>query len=136
MPDMERMTTAGIAIRDGRVLVAHRVKGGSLSGRWEFPGGKNRYGESLPETLMREYEEELSIAIEVGEEVFRYDFTNGDTLYHLHAFMIRLLSDDFMLSVHTEARWVGREELSSLDMGGSDSAIRDFILLNLLPRPL
>ena len=132
---MERMTTAGIAIRDGQVLVAHRVKGGSLSGMWEFPGGKNRYGESLEDTLRREYQEELSVSIEVGEEVFTYDFANGDTFYHLHAFMIRPLSDDFMLSVHTEARWAGRDELSSLEMGGSDSAIRDFILANLLPRP-
>ena len=129
---MERMTTAGIAIRDGRVLVAHREKGGSLSGMWEFPGGKNRYGESLPETLRREYEEELSIEIEVGEEVFSYDFANGDTLYHLHAFIIRPLSDDLTLSVHTEARWVSRSELPSLDMGGSDSAIREFLLANLL----
>ena len=55
----ERVTTAGIALKDGKVLVAHRVKGGSLSEKWEFPGGKQRWGESDEMTLKREYMEEL-----------------------------------------------------------------------------
>ena len=46
----ERVTTAGIALNCGHVLIAKREKGGALSGKWEFPGGKNRYGESEEET--------------------------------------------------------------------------------------
>ena len=73
----ERITTAGIAIKDGKVLIAHRIPGGSLSGKWEFPGGKNRYGESVADTLIREWDEELGVGIEVGEEVLAFDFTNN-----------------------------------------------------------
>ena len=125
---MERNTTAGIVIEDGKVLVGRRVKGGSLSEKWEFPGGKNRYGETLSDTLRREFEEELAVSIETGNEIFSYDFSNNGTDYHLHAMLVKLLSHDFRLSVHEEMRWVDRAELSALDMGGSDSAIRTFIL--------
>ena len=129
---MERMTTAGIAIRNGLVLVAKRIDGGSLSGKWEFPGGKNRYGESLEETLRREFLEELSVPVSVGKDVFLHDFRNGSVLYHLHAFLVTLEEDSFTLSVHTETRWVDGNELAVLDMGMSDSAVREFVIANLL----
>lgn len=124
---MERNTTAGIAIKDGRILVGKRTAGGVLSGKWEFPGGKNRYGESLSDTLRREFMEELSVEIATGDEIFVYDFHNNGTDYHLHAIMVELLSDDFRLSVHEEMRWVSPSELSLLDMAGSDSAIRTYL---------
>lgn len=125
---MERNTTAGIVIKDGRVLVGKRQPGGSLSGKWEFPGGKNRYGESLADTLRREFMEELSVESEPVEEIFSYDFSNNGIDYHLHALIVSISSDDFRLAVHDEMRWVDRAELMMLDMGGSDSAIRTFII--------
>lgn len=128
----ERITTAGIAIRNGKVLVGKRVKGGSLSEKWEFPGGKNRWGETLEDTLKREYDEELGVGVDVGREIFRYDFENKDTLYHLKACLVDVLSDDFRLLVHTEMRWVGRKELLELPMGGSDSHIREHLVSHAL----
>lgn len=124
----ERITTAGIAIRNGRILVGKRVKGGSLSEKWEFPGGKNRWGETVSDTLKREYDEELGIEVNVGDEIFQYDFVNKDTQYHLKACLVEVLSDDYRLIVHTEMKWVDRNELISLPMGGSDEAIRDFLV--------
>ena len=48
---------------DNRVLIAQRPEGKSMSGLWEFPGGKVDAGE-LPETaLVRELKEELDIDI-------------------------------------------------------------------------
>ena len=120
----ERVTTAGIALKDGKVLVAHRVKGGSLSEKWEFPGGKQRWGESDEMTLKREYMEELGVEIETGDLVTSFDFVNNETLYHLHAYEIRILSGSFTLSVHSEVRWVTPLELSLLPMGSSDDKIR------------
>ena len=83
----ERITTAGVAVKDGKVLVAHRVKGGALSGKWEFPGGKQRWGESDEDTLKREYKEELSVDIRMGERLTSFDFINNDTVYHLRAYL-------------------------------------------------
>ena len=128
----ERITTAGVALRNGKVLVALREKGGALSGKWEFPGGKQRWGESDEDTLRREYMEELGVPVAVGDLILSFDFVNKDTLYHLHAHRIDLLSDDFTLSVHTDVRWVDHDELLALDMGPSDCQIRSRVASFLL----
>ena len=130
----ERITTAGVAIRSNMVLVAHRTEGGALSGKWEFPGGKQRWGESDEDTLKREYKEELSVDIRMGERLTSFDFINNDTVYHLRAYLIEILSDEFCLAVHTEARWVGPDELLSLEMGDSDNQIRSRVVSLLLKR--
>ncbi len=128
----ERNTTAGVLIKDNKVFVAKREKGGALSEMWEFPGGKNRYGETLEETLKREYSEELGIDIAVKREICQTDFINKDTHYTLHAFLIDADLSDVSLSVHTETRFVTRSELEALTMGPSDSTIRASVILNLL----
>ena len=53
----ERITTSGVAEKKGEFLVAKRLPGGPLSEKWEFVGGKNRWGESVPDTLKREWME-------------------------------------------------------------------------------
>lgn len=128
----ERQTTAGIAIKDGKVLVAKRAKGGSISEMWEFPGGKNRYGETIEDTLKREWQEELGVDVSVGEKLLQIDFVNKDTSYHLMCHIVEPLSENFQLLFHQEIRWAGREELEALEFGGSDKKIRDFILTKLL----
>ncbi|MGK2912183.1 MAG: (deoxy)nucleoside triphosphate pyrophosphohydrolase [Sphingobium sp.] len=47
---------------DGRVLLQQRPPGGSLSGLWEFPGGKIEPGETPEAALVREVHEELGIS--------------------------------------------------------------------------
>jgi A/G-specific adenine glycosylase len=49
-----------------QILIAQRPLEGMLGGLWEFPGGKQENGETLPETLKRELKEELDIEVKVG----------------------------------------------------------------------
>ena len=48
---------------DGRVLMQQRRIGSEHGGLWEFPGGKAEPGETLAQSLCREIEEELGIAL-------------------------------------------------------------------------
>lgn len=72
------VTAAVIRGKDGRILIAQRPPDGMLGGLWEFPGGKRRSGESLPECLRREIREELGIDIAVGPQVtsIRHAYTH------------------------------------------------------------
>ena len=120
-----RITTCGI-LRDqqGRYLVGLREKGGAIGGLWEFPGGKNRWGESVADTLKREWMEELGVSIDVGEELASHDFVNKETLYHLSAHAVSLPEGgQFRLSVHSKLAWVTKEEMAAMPFAPSDRAI-------------
>ncbi|MBQ0071012.1 MAG: NUDIX domain-containing protein [Spirochaetales bacterium] len=127
----ERTTTAGVAVKDGKYLVAQRMPGGPLSEKWEFVGGKNRWGETIEDTLKREWMEELSLPIEVGEYLTETEFENKGVHYTLKCHMVKPLSDEFKLNVHQSVQWVTKDELQSLSFGDSDSVILDYLVKNL-----
>lgn len=58
---------AGIIEQNGRVLICRRRTGGTLGGKWEFPGGKMRPSETPREALERELHEELGARSTIGE---------------------------------------------------------------------
>ena len=57
---MEKELTAGLIIKDGRLLMLHNIKHGTA--RIEPPGGKRHEGESLEDSVRRELAEELGLA--------------------------------------------------------------------------
>jgi 8-oxo-dGTP diphosphatase len=57
--------------RAGRLLICQRAYGKAFGGKWEFPGGKMRGGETPFDALRRELREELGIEVRVGAEVYR-----------------------------------------------------------------
>lgn len=65
---------AALIERDGQVLICQRKKGHRHELKWEFPGGKVEPGESPPQALERELEEELGIRARIGPEMERYQF--------------------------------------------------------------
>jgi mutator protein MutT len=59
----------GVAVDvQGRVFLAKRGPNAvNECGLWEFPGGTLEYGERLKDALVREFQEEYGVVIEVGE---------------------------------------------------------------------
>jgi len=51
---------------DGRLLLARASSALAASGRWFLPGGGVQHGESPPESLRREIEEESGLIVELG----------------------------------------------------------------------
>ncbi len=116
--------TAGVLLReDGRVLVARRNADDFLGGLWEFPGGKREAGETLPECLARELQEELGIQVEVGEPLLTLEHAYTHFRITLYVFLCRLRAGEPHCLDCAEVRWVAPEELDGLPMSVTDRRI-------------
>jgi 8-oxo-dGTP diphosphatase len=115
-----RNSIAGIADENGLVFIALRVPGGDLGGKWEFPGGKVEEGESDEEALIREYNEEFGVAVQVGPLLGTAGFEHRGISRTLRAYRVCFTSHDFRLSEHTEWDWVSLETIEGLDFADSD----------------
>lgn len=116
--------TAGIIYNErGEVLIAQRPLDGLLGGLWEFPGGKQEDGESLPECLKRELREELAIEVEVGElfTVVKHGFTHFKIT--LHAFECRYLSGEPQKLGVRDFAWVTPEQFDAYSFGKADRQV-------------
>lgn len=115
------LVAAGIILRDGRILVGQRPKGGRHSLKWEFPGGKVEPGESPQEALVRELIEELRIHAKIGPELARYEheYATGSRV-HLLFFAVNEFGGEPESLVFEQIRWVHLAGLLSLDFLAGD----------------
>ncbi len=115
---------AAIIIKDQKIFATQRGYGEFKNG-WEFPGGKIESGESPEHALEREIREELDAKIRVGElfDTIEYDYPN----FHLSmkCFLCSLISDQLTLREHEAAKWLTKENLSSVEWLPADLTIID-----------
>ncbi|GAA2654004.1 MULTISPECIES: (deoxy)nucleoside triphosphate pyrophosphohydrolase [Streptomyces] len=109
-----RVVVGGALCHEGRLLAARRSAPPELAGRWELPGGKTEPGESVPDALVRELREELGVETEPLERIpGEWPLRPGLVL---QVWTARLLSGvPAPLEDHDELRWLGPEELESVD---------------------
>jgi 8-oxo-dGTP diphosphatase len=120
---MLRIIVGAAIIEDGRVLACARAAPPEVAGRWEFPGGKVEEGETEPEALIRECEEELGVKVEIGARVGA-DVLLAHGQAVLKVYLCRLLDDQTPQRLeHAELRWLGSDELFSVDWLPADAPI-------------
>ncbi len=116
--------SAGL-IRDGenRLLIGQRPLDGLLGGLWEFPGGKQENGETLPECLQRELREELAIEVEVGDlfVAVKHAFTHFKIT--LHAFECVYVSGPPQKIGVRDYAWVDEDDLDKYSFGKADRQV-------------
>ena len=66
-----RIRVAGILVQDGKILLVRHDK--NEQSYWLIPGGGVDFGESAEAALVREYQEEVGLPIEVGPLVLVHD---------------------------------------------------------------
>jgi A/G-specific adenine glycosylase len=113
------VVTAAVVERGGRLLVARRLAGSHMGGRWEFPGGKCEPGESPRACLLREIAEELGTAAVVHEEIYRTTYAYDDRVLDLRFFRCDLVGEPRPL-LGQELRFVERRELRTLEFPPAD----------------
>ena len=120
---MSKQSIAGIIVVDDLVFIGKRLPKGQMANRWEFPGGKVEEGESHKDALVREFEEEFMIEIEVGERIAKAEFQHNDEKVELFAYEVFIKDLDnisWVLSEHSDINWVTFDQISSLDFVDSD----------------
>ena len=127
---MPLYSTAAIVQKGSYYLLAKRLPGGSMGGKWEFPGGKAEAGEAPEAALEREFLEEFAVPLKVGTRLASTTFRNKDRKYFLLAYEGSIEREITTLTEHEEIRWLTLEEIAAFDLADSDRKIYE-ILRNL-----
>jgi len=107
---------AAVILRDGKILIGQRKRGGRHPLKWEFPGGKVEPGEDPRAALTRELREELNVDAVIGEELDSYEVNYGDGIrillhfYRVTQFQGELRNQDF-----EQITWEKPERLAEYD---------------------
>ncbi len=119
---------AAILRKDDKYLSVQRGYG-EFAGGWEFPGGKVEPGEEEEAALIREIQEEMNLDIKLIDKLcsVEYDYPSFHLLMHCY---IADPLGSFSLNEHSGHRWLGLDELDSVDWLPADievvEALKDF----------
>jgi len=118
---------ACIVYKDNKIFIAKRQMVGDMGGRWEFPGGKIDAGEDCIIAIKREMQEEFGISVEVGEHITDTTFEHKNKVCYLSAYEVIFPHDGskeaFVLTEHTDYKWVDINEIPKLEFVDSDLKI-------------
>ncbi len=116
--------TAGIIMKEGRVLLAKRAKFSHLGGLWEFPGGKIEQGETSLECLQRELAEELHIQINPRAvtlfDVSFYEY--GINRVFLIGMTVSKYTGRLEPVEHAEIKWMEIDAIETVHLAPADVA--------------
>jgi len=123
------VVTAAVIVRDGRLLIARRRRGGSNGGRWELPGGKVEPGESVGSCLERELAEELGVAARSGEILCSARHLAGGVEIELVALRVLGYEGTPAALDHDEIAWASPREWGRYDFLEPDVALLECLRL-------
>ena len=129
---MKTIEVVAAIIRKGDYVFATQRGYGEWKDWWEFPGGKMEAGETPQEALVREIKEELDADISIGRmlDTIEWDYPT----FHLtmHCYICSLENAALHLNEHEAARWLGADELRSVNWLPADEQILPLIERELL----
>ncbi len=109
------------------VIFATQRGYGEYKDGWEFPGGKIEAGETPSEALVREIKEELDTTIIVGELINTIEYDYPEFHLSMDCFLCEISDGKPVLKEHEAARWLTKEELSTVDWLPADVTVIDQI---------
>lgn len=126
---MYNVRVYGLLIENNSVLVSDEFEKNMMMTK--FPGGGHEFGESLPESVIREFKEELNLKIEIIDHFYTTDFYINSlfnkkqqllSIYYfvrpLEEIKCKISSKPFdfeMISGAQSFRWVNFSELNEKD---------------------
>ena len=97
------------------------------SRHWEFPGGKVEPGETEPEALRRELQEEMDYEVKIGSHLMTVEHTYPDFSLSLSCWMCTAQDDQFVRKEHIDHKWLTAREMKALEWCAADAPVLDNI---------
>ncbi len=116
---MAKRVVAAIIEKDGKIFATQRGYG-DWKGWWEFPGGKIEPGETPEEALVREIREELDIGIAIDRFYTTVEYDYPEFHLEMDCFLCHITEGEPVLLEHDAAKWLAKDELSSVKWLPSD----------------
>ena len=120
---MEKKTievVAALIWRGDRFLACQRPPEKARGLLWEFVGGKVEKGESGPEALIRECQEELDVTLRVGGAFMDVTHEYPDLTVHLTLYEAEIKMGEPRMIEHHDLKWVTVGEMDELEFCPAD----------------
>jgi 8-oxo-dGTP diphosphatase len=122
------LVVAAVIRRGDALLVTRRKQEAARGGQWEFPGGKVEPGEGEPAALVREIQEELGCAVEVGALITRHVHRYPDLEVELAFYACTLPAGAEPRAIGVAAlEWAARGALAGYDFCEADLPVLPLI---------
>lgn len=135
MQKTSKLVVLGIVENEkGEILISQRFEPilPEVHLKWDLPGGKNEFGESLENTIVREIEEETGLKVEVVNlipktlsKVWEYRDCEQHTI--LICFLCKLAGGELQLNDKkiNDLKWISNNDVDNFDFM---STSMDFIM--------
>lgn len=135
MSELIRVAAGVLFDRRGRVLVAQRLPGTHMAGRWEFPGGKIKPGETDEAALGRELDEELGVTVERARPLISLVHDYPDRSVELNIWHVERFIGEIQACEGHTLDWVRPEDLLGIDLLEADRPIVEALLQSSRRKP-
>ena len=96
-----------LRLKDGRVLVGQRRQGDTSAGKWEFPGGKVKIGETDEQALRREIVEELGFTIPTFRFFDEVSYPYPNSMVHIRFYLCEVEKEVKLEKFsHDDLQWI------------------------------
>jgi len=112
------LTMRGLVRKNNEILILKRhPKSKTNPNKWELPGGKIDPGEDFDKALLREFDEETNLSVELGDLIgaVQEDFPHKKTIALI--MNVNMLSDEVKVKIsneHIDWKWVTIDEIKDL----------------------
>ena len=120
---MKTIEVVAAIIRRGDKLFATQRGYGEWKDFWEWPGGKVEPGETPGQALAREIREELDAEISIDKFLCTIDWDYPKFHLTMHCYICSLLTEALHLNEHEAARWLGADDLRTVDWLPADNQL-------------
>ena len=106
------LVAVGIISNDkNKILITRRAKNAMHGNKWEFPGGKVEFKESVYEALCRELKEEIQITVTAAEPLIQVPYNYGEVSVLLDVWKVIDYTGHVQSGEGQPFRWVSTSKL-------------------------